>query len=235
MTAEPMTFEPMQRRVLGVLLEKSLSQPEYYPMTLNAVVTACNQKQNRDPVMTLSENEAYRALEALRERSLVSRILPGQGARVDRYRHEVNTCLGWQKREQAVMAELLLRGPQTVGELRTRCSRFCPFDDLEAVSIVLECLTERDPPLVATLPRAAGQSAVRYDHLLYPPAEATAQPAPVSAPAPPQTSAPPPPQPAAEVEAFRNELHDLQAEVADLHQELAEVRRRLEAIESRIS
>ena len=112
-----------QRRVLGVLIEKSLTQPEYYPMTVNAVTAGCNQKSNRDPVVELDEDLVWNVLEGLRGLGLVSMTLPGPGSRTHRFRHEVESAFGWTPREQAVMTELLLRGPQTVGELRTRCSQ----------------------------------------------------------------------------------------------------------------
>lgn len=157
-----------ERRVLGSLLEKSMAQPEYYPMTEKALTAACNQKQNRDPVMELSEDEVWQALETMRERGLVTVVLPGPGARSKRYKHNVGEYFGWQVRERAIMTELLLRGPQTAGELRSRCSRFVPFDDLEAVTIVLDCLAGYDPPMAEALPREPGRSAIRYKHLLYP-------------------------------------------------------------------
>ena len=161
----------LERRVLGVLIEKSLAQPSYYPMTLNAVIAACNQKSNRDPVMELDEDTVWNTLDALRERGLVSRILAGMGGRVDRFRHEVKTALNWEKAQRAIMTELLLRGPQTLGELRSRCMRLYPFENAEAIAAVVQMLCETDPPLVAPLPRAPGQSAVRYAHCLYPPGE----------------------------------------------------------------
>jgi uncharacterized protein YceH (UPF0502 family) len=161
----------IERRVLGSLMEKSMASPEYYPMTENALVAACNQKQNRDPIMELDGEAVWAALEDLRQRSLVSMVLPAPGARTKRFKHETEAHYGWPKRERAIMAELLLRGPQTAGELRTRCTRFAPFDDLEAVTIVLDNLAQRDVPVVAALPREPGRSAVRYTHLLYPPGE----------------------------------------------------------------
>ena len=239
------TFNETERRVLGVLIEKSLAQPQYYPMTLNAVLAACNQKNNRDPVLELGEQEVYDTLETLRLRGAVTRVMAAPGARVQRYRHETAGCFGWQKREQAVLAELLLRGPQTVGELRTRCTRMVPFDDVEAVTFVLESLAAYDPPLVKTLPRQPGQSTVRHTHLLYPEHEtpitaaaATAPPSPatitLSAPAPtPAVTTTEPPRSnaeSAEVDQLRAELENLQAEVAELHEELAELRRRLDAL-----
>ncbi len=161
------SLNEIERRVLGVLMEKAMAQPEYYPMTLNAVVTACNQKNNRDPVMELDESAAESALEELRKRGLVSVVLPAPGARTRRYRHEVASTFGWEKRVMAIMTELLLRGPQTVGELRGRCSRLTPFEDVEAVLTALEHMQTSEPSLVKSLPRQPGQSAVRYVHLFY--------------------------------------------------------------------
>ena len=240
------TFNETERRVLGVLIEKSLAQPQYYPMTLNAVLAACNQKNNRDPVLELGEQEVYDTLEALRLRGAVTRVMAAPGARVQRYRHDVASCLGWQKREQAVLAELLLRGPQTVGELRTRCTRMVPFESVEAVTFVLESLADYDPPLIKALSRQPGQAAVRHTHLLHPENETPTSAAPQAAlprsavtmsPASTPIPAVVPAEPAVagagadEVAALRAELDDLQAEVAELHEELAELRKRLDALE----
>lgn len=166
--AEKVHLDEFERRVLGVLMEKALGQPDYYPMTLNALLAACNQKQNRNPVMSLDDDCVHETLERLRERRLVTLVFPPPGARTDRYKHEADTFFGWQPRERAVMAELMLRGPQTLGELRTHCSRLIPFDSLDAVSMVIDCLQQYDPPVVKALPREPGRSAIRYTHLLYP-------------------------------------------------------------------
>ena len=162
------TFDALERRVLSVLIEKALTQPDYYPMTPNAVVAGCNQKSNRNPVMDVAEDEVWEVLERLRGRGLMSMVLPPPGARTNRFKHEVEGALGWTPREQAVMAELMLRGPQTVGELRTRCSRMASFEDLQVVGNVLAGLAEREPSLVAVMAREPGRSAVRHTHLLYP-------------------------------------------------------------------
>jgi len=169
--AERVVLDEFERRVLGVLMEKALAQPEYYPMTLNALVAACNQKQNRDPVMSLGEDTIHDALERLRERHLVTLVFPAPGARTNRYKHEVDAVFGWQPRERAVVTELLLRGPQTAGELRTHCSRLMPFENLDAVSMVLDCLANYDPPVATALPREPGRSAIRFTHRLYPDGE----------------------------------------------------------------
>ena len=166
--SERVVLGEFERRVLGVLMEKALAQPEYYPMTLNALVAACNQKQNRNPVMSLGEDTIYEALERLRERHMVTLVFPAPGARTNRYKHEVDKVFGWQPRERAVVAELLLRGPQTAGELRTHCSRLMPFESLDAVSLVVDCLANYDPPVVMSLPREPGRSAIRITHRLYP-------------------------------------------------------------------
>lgn len=224
------TLNDVERRVLGVLLEKALAQPAYYPMTLNTIVAACNQKSNRDPVMTLDEDTVWSILEALRTRGLVSRVLPVGSSRVERFRHEAKEVLGWEKPQRAVMAELLLRGPQTLGELRGRCLRMYPFEGTEAVSAVLDTLSQTEPPTVAALPRTPGQSTVRYAHCLYYPEEwAALTQAPaggVETPASAQPSAP-----GTESERLRREIENLQTHVAELHQSLAELRRRVETLE----
>ncbi len=211
----------IDRRVLGVLMEKEMSQPDYYPMTLNAVVAACNQKQNRDPVMSLDEVAIEAALGSLQEMGLLTAMFPAQGGRAKRHRHEVEKVFGWQKAERAVMAELLLRGPQTLGELRTRCQRFVPFADLEVVSQVLGELNRRDPPMAQTLPREPGRTAIRYQHLLDTEDHSTVSSAPVT-----QETAEPDLAPAGDP------LADLQIELSDLRRELHDVRRRLTALET---
>ena len=164
----------LERRVFGVLLEKSLAQPTYYPMTPNAIVAACNQKSNRDPFMDLDEDAVWDTLERLRGRGLVAKVLAPLSMRADRFKHEAREYFGWEKPERAVMAELLLRGPQSIGELKTRCSRMVPFEDKAAVGRVLESLQQADPPLVQELPRTGGRSAVRFVHRLYPEGETPA-------------------------------------------------------------
>jgi uncharacterized protein YceH (UPF0502 family) len=229
------TLSEIERRVLGVLLEKALAQPQYYPMTTNAIVAACNQKSNRDPIMELDEEAVWNALEVLRAAGLVSRLMPGGASRVERFKHEAKELLGWEKPQRAVMAELLLRGPQTVGELRGRCGRLYAFENTEAVSAVLESLAQMTPARVALLPRAPGQSAPRYAHRLYPPGE-WAQLTAGGAETPGPMSAGPATQIVAaasgvDTGAWREELEALQGEVAELHQELAELRQRLARLE----
>lgn len=242
------TKEEVERRVLGVLLEKSLAQPDYYPMTLNAIVTACNQKQNRDPIMSIDEDVVYNVLEDLRLRGIVTVQLPGVGARTKRFKHETESHFRWEKRERAVMAELLLRGPQTVGELRSRCNRMASFESLDIVSNVLQCLAGYEPPCVAALPRETGRSAIRYRQVLYEeagvPVSASAAtatsgatPVPVSGPVPapvPPTAAPAATPSDPEVAGLRDDLEAMQNEIGELHEAIAELRRRVGNVEKRM-
>ena len=150
-------------RVLGSLIEKELTTPEYYPLSLNALTNACNQKSNRDPAMALVEEDVVRALDSLRFKQLV--VLSADGGRVPKYRHLLAEKLGLMPAEQAVMCELLVRGPQTVGELRTRGERMHPFGDLAAVEEVLQELMQREHPLITLLPRQPGRKEGRYAQL----------------------------------------------------------------------
>ncbi|MFQ5423759.1 MAG: YceH family protein [Phycisphaerae bacterium] len=161
-----MILKPAELRVLGVLIEKCMTQPAYYPMTLNAITAAANQKSNRHPVMQLTEGEIGAALHGLTEWQLVAQAPPDRSSRVNRFRHEVEQRLGWDSSERAIMAELMLRGPQTVGELRTRGSRMTRLDATDHVGEVLAGLAKADPPMVVELPRQPGQSARRFAHLL---------------------------------------------------------------------
>lgn len=150
-------------RVLGSLVEKELTTPEYYPLSLNSLTNACNQKSNRDPVLALTEDEVVRALESLRFKQLS--VISADGGRVPKYRHLLAEKIGLIPVEQAVLCELLLRGPQTVGELRTRCERMHPFGDLAAVEEVLRELMGRETPLITLLARQPGRKEGRYAQL----------------------------------------------------------------------
>jgi uncharacterized protein YceH (UPF0502 family) len=150
-------------RVLGSLIEKELTTPEYYPLSLNALTNACNQKSNRDPVMTLSDDDVVRALDSLRFKQLA--ILSADGGRVPKYRHLLADKSGLMPAELAVICELLLRGPQTIGELRTRGERMHSFPDLAAVEEVLRELMERGTPLITKMARQPGRKEARYAQL----------------------------------------------------------------------
>ena len=194
----------VQRRVLGVLIEKSLTTPGGYPLTLNSIVVGCNQLTCREPVMKVTDDDVAKASRELGALRLAAEAEPVRGSRVERYRHRVEETMRWNVYQQAVMAELLLRGPQTAGELKTNASRMSPLPDLDAVGMLIEDFTKQD--LVRELPRQPGKSAVRFDHLLY--AEERIEEPAVS-------STPPPP--------------DLAARVSRLENELAALRRDLEA------
>jgi uncharacterized protein YceH (UPF0502 family) len=155
----------VEARVLGALVEKDITTPDYYPLSLNALVNACNQKNNRDPVMNLDENQVRDALSGLQEMKLAG---PASGAdsRVTKYEHRLQDVFNFSRGETAVMCVLLLRGPQTQGELRGRTERMHRFEDLEAVQAALQHLMRREPPLAVMLPRQAGTKESRYGHLL---------------------------------------------------------------------
>ena len=150
-------------RVLGCLIEKEITTPEYYPLSLNALTNACNQKSNRDPVVALAEEEVVRALNRLRFNQLT--VVSGESSRVAKYRHLLAENMGLVPAELAIMCELLVRGPQTMGELRTRAERMHSFPDLNAVEEVLNELMEREQPLIARMARQPGRKESRYAHL----------------------------------------------------------------------
>jgi uncharacterized protein YceH (UPF0502 family) len=152
-------------RVLGCLIEKEITTPEYYPLSQNALLNACNQKSNRDPVMNLDEAAVRQALHSLDGQSLV-RSVSTSDSRVTKYEHRLQEAFNFYRHEIAILCVLLLRGPQTPGELRTRAERMHPFDDLSAVQSSLQHLMKREPPLVKVLPRQPGTKESRYAHLL---------------------------------------------------------------------
>jgi len=152
-------------RVVGSLVEKQLTTPEYYPLTLNALTAACNQKSNRDPVMSLGETEIMAAVDRLRDENLVY-LFYGSGSRTVKYKHMLPSVYELDPAGTAVMAVLMLRGPQTVGEIRERTGRMHEFGDLNEVQATLDDLSRRDEPLIVKLERQPGQKEARYAHLL---------------------------------------------------------------------
>jgi uncharacterized protein len=167
-----MHLDPIQLRVLGSLIEKEITTPENYPLSLNALINACNQRSSRDPVLDLTEEEVRQALHSLEDVSLVT---PVRDARVPKYEHRIRTVLNLRRDETAVLCLLMLRGPQTPGELRSRADRLFTFDDLGAVQSTLERLATRTVadaasnetgPLTVILPRQPGSREARYAHLL---------------------------------------------------------------------
>jgi uncharacterized protein YceH (UPF0502 family) len=161
---DPIVLTPTEARVLGALVEKEVATPDYYPLSLNALLNACNQRSNRDPVMDLNEDEVRDALVGLQEHRLAG---PAQGAdsRVSKYEHRLGEAFNFSRAETALLCVLLLRGPQTPGELRGRTERMHRFEEIGDVLGGLQKLMEREPPLVAVLPRQPGTKESRYAHL----------------------------------------------------------------------
>jgi uncharacterized protein len=204
----------LEARVLGVLAEKERTVPDTYPLTLNALVSGCNQKTSRDPVMNTTETEVQAALDSLRAKSLV---IESSGGRVARYSHNIERVLQIPKQSSALITVLMLRGPQTPGELRINCERLHSFTDIELVELFLRELAERPAgSLVTELPRQPGSRENRWMHLLS--GSPAAQSAAVLATAPSETS------------GTSQEMVALRADVASLRNEVAELKARLEKI-----
>jgi uncharacterized protein len=209
-----LTLDAEEIRILGSLLEKEITTPEYYPLSVNALLNACNQKSNRDPVVHWDEETLERALYTLREKGLLVSIT-GAGSRVPKYGHRISEKLNLGRRELAILCELMLRGPQTLGELRSRAERMHPFGDLAEVESVLDHMAE----LVAKLPRRAGEKEARYAHLLSgePPASYALG-----------ASEANPPAPAARISALEVETAQLRRELEELKQQFAGFQKQFE-------
>lgn len=230
-----MALDEVQGRILGSLVEKELATPQQYPLTLNALMLACNQSSNRDPVMLLSEADVQRGLDWLKGERLVRFVFPSHGRSAVRYRHVLDEALGLEERARAVLGVLLLRGPQTIGELRARTERLARFDRLADVDDELAALASRSQPLVARLDRRPGQKEERFQQLLAATAPAATAPA-ATAPADA-----PPPAPAttpawagidgtSTVGADGSAIDDLRTEVVDLRAEVAALRADVQAL-----
>ena len=161
---EPIFLKAAEARVLGALAEKEVTTPDYYPMSLNALMNACNQRTNREPVMDLDEDETRQALHGLEDLKLAGRARGADG-RVTKYEHWLGEAFNFSRAETALLCVLLLRGPQTPGELRGRTERLHRFDEISDVLAGLQKLMEREPALVAVLPRQPGTKEARYAHL----------------------------------------------------------------------
>jgi len=206
-------------RALGSLVEKDITTPDYYPLSLNALVNACNQKNNRDPVLTLDQDTVLDAVDSLGAQRLAG---PASGAdsRVTKYEHRLQEVFNFDRREIAILCVLLLRGAQTPGELRGRAERMYRFEALEDVHATLDRLSQRAPPLVAVLPRQPGTKESRYMHLF-------------SGDAPPVEAAPArgsarPSMDDDRVARLEGEVADLRREVGELKEQLAAFRRQFE-------
>ena len=201
------TLTAAEVRVLGALIEKEITTPDYYPLSLNALVAACNQSSNRNPVVQFDEDTVEQAAESLRERKLVHLIARGE-SRVVKYRHVVYESMNMGRPDIAVLCVLMLRGPQTVGEIRTRTNRLYDFSSLEQVETTINALMATEPPLVARLQRVVGQKEVRYAHLL------SGEPLQVEA--------------EVEVEVEPDRIGKLEKEVEDLKRQFQEFRKQFE-------
>jgi uncharacterized protein YceH (UPF0502 family) len=212
----------IETRVLGSLIEKDITTPDYYPLSLNALVNACNQKNNREPVMTLDESAVRDALASLQEKRLAG---PASGAdsRVTKFEHRLQEVFNFDRREIAVVCVLLLRGPQTPGELRGRTDRMYHFEALEDVVSTLDRLAQREPPLTRILPRQPGTKESRYTHLFS--GEPPEQPevARASSPAPDVGNSV-----ADRILTLEEEVSRLRAELAEVQQQLATFRKQVE-------
>ena len=220
------TLNEVEARVLGALLEKEITTPEYYPLSLNALVNACNQKSNRDPVMTLDENSVRDALRGLDDNSL-ARSVSAADSRVTKYEHRLQEAFNFDRREAAIFCELLLRGPQTPGELRNRAERMHHFDDLGEAQSALQRLMNREPAMAKVLPRQPGTKESRYMHLLCGESEAIS-------PAQREDRVPARLQGAETVNSgdrlsrLESEVVELRTDIADLKQQFAAFRKQFE-------
>ena len=214
-------LDRIEERVLGCLIEKGITTPDYYPMTLNALTAACNQKSNRAPVLELDERSVVRALDSLRDIELV-RVVSGAEMRVPKYYHRLPEVEDLAEPQVVILCELMLRGPQTVGELRGRASRMCAFADLPSVEAVLvELMNRADGPAVVQLPRPPGRKEPRYAHLLAGEPEPHAEGDDDAAPAP---------EPArVAVQTENDRLDRLEAAFQELREEVAEIRSQLDS------
>jgi len=222
-----MILTEIETRVLGSLIEKDITTPDYYPLSLNALVNACNQKNNRDPVMTLDEPAVREALSTLQEKRLAG---PASGAdsRVPKFEHRLQEVFNFDGREIAILCVLLLRGPQTPGELRSRTDRMYHFEALEDVVSTLDRLAQREPPLARILPRQPGTKESRYIHLFSgePPSAEGAEPGSVAGAANVARALPPA---TAVSNSTAARLATLEEEVSRLRTELSEVQHQLAA------
>ena len=225
-----MQLDRIQLRVLGALMEKEITTPENYPLTLNALLSACNQRSSRDPVLDLEEDEIRQALHTLEDLSLIA---PNHGSRVPKYEHRIRTVLNLRRDETALLCLLLLRGPQTPGELRSRADRMYTFDDLASVTATLDRLAARPPasdsdptatgPLTTILPRQPGSREARYAHLLGDPAALPTLSSDPLGPLPAQSS----------TSSTTQRLTELEAEVASLQSLVQDLATRLSVLESK--
>jgi uncharacterized protein len=217
------SLSDIEARVLGSLVEKEITTPEYYPLSLNALINACNQKSNREPAMTLDEDAVRSAIRSLNDLGF-TRFASTTDSRVGKYEHRLNETFNFHRHEIAILCVLLLRGPQTPGELRTRTERMYAFEDLESVHNALNLLAKREPSLVKVLPRQPGTKESRYAHLLSPLPEGSETGATHSS-AVPKTEGPGQTSRVAELEA---EVARLRSDISELQQQFAAFRKQFD-------
>jgi uncharacterized protein YceH (UPF0502 family) len=217
---QPFHLTVAEARVLGALIEKEVTTPEYYPLSLNALVNACNQRSNREPMMNLDEDDVRQALHGLEDDRLAGRSRSADG-RVTKYEHWLGEAFNFSRAETALICVLLLRGPQTPGELRGRTERMHRFDEVGDVLAALQKLMEREPALVAVLPRQPGTKESRYAHLLSGAVElsAIAQAETMSAT-----------ESSAEVSAYEERIAQLESTVAELREDVSVLRLKIESL-----
>jgi uncharacterized protein YceH (UPF0502 family) len=215
-------FNPVEARILGCLLEKERTTPENYPLSVNSLIAACNQTTNRDPVTAYDEQTVETGIGRLREKKLVT-VIFGGGSRVQKYRHNLPEHFDLDRRDVAVMSVLLLRGPQTAGELRSRTERIFHFATLEELEGCLEGLERGDSPLIKLLPQQPGQKERRYVQLFSAEPEGGWQAAAFDAP-----PAPRPPRDDSRLEGLETELAGLREEVAELKARFTEFKKQFE-------
>ncbi|MGZ4825235.1 MAG: YceH family protein [Terriglobales bacterium] len=209
-------------RVLGALAEKEITTPDYYPLSLNALLNACNQKSSRDPVMELGEDEVRDALSSLGGKRLAGPVSSAD-SRVTKYEHRLQEVFNFDRRESAVLCVLLLRGPQTPGELRGRTERMYRFEELSDVQSTLQRLMQREPPLVTVLRRQPGTKEARYAHLFSGEVEGAAENQAAVQPDSSQAARPPRPLDADRIARLETELAELREKVAALEQHIADL------------
>jgi uncharacterized protein YceH (UPF0502 family) len=221
---QPIVLSAAQARVLGALVEKEITTPEYYPLSLNALINACNQRSSREPVMDLDEEEVRLALRRLEDQGLAGRARAADG-RVTKYEHWLGEAFNFTRAETALICVLLLRGPQTPGELRSRTDRLHRFDEIGEVLAGLQKLMEREPALVAVLPRQPGTKEARYAHLLSGPVESVIVAESAGAT---RAVAQYAPREASDDPAHESRIAQLEATVAELRQEIAALREKID-------
>jgi len=219
MLTEPVKLSAAEARILGALIEKEVTTPDYYPLSMNALMNACNQRSNREPVMNLDEDDMRQALHSLEDKQLAGRARSADG-RVTKYEHWLGEAFNFSRAETALICVLLLRGPQTPGELRGRTERLHEFVEISDVTTGLQKLMEREPPLVSLLPRQPGARESRYAHLLCGPVDLA-----IMAPNTPAES-----QDAGSRRQDDDRIAQLESAVAELQREVTALREKIDSL-----